>query len=1058
MSLVIKKFAEGGSPEVRTYKRGNDEVDLNAFVRQAEAGFNDWLDKTDIKEKHKKEVRAAYQDMITRINDDPESFVARLGGGFTNTAGITNKTKGFDAYGIAAGYLGNTLRGMSVYTKPEVKSDKPKYKKNAGFITSAMQSQIWGDSPESFIRLDDDSYDETTGQRGITNRVAQTVAGLGALKSRLKDYYDFDSEDDYNHAVGRIDDAIKNLQNANPNDDWFTLGQLGITGMDRFFSTGKERRTTPLSQEEQTSIAGQNRIRDFENWMSSNRPFYTGTLQRIPLNTQPGSATAEQKTELMNKLRSLSNNDLKNWIYDYIENPDYDMTHHSTLMRLYGGVPAYGVFTPSQIMSGVLTQAINSGLGKKISDTMYYFPDTLEKHPDGSSTVYVYNLENMAVEQIDTQDVADYRTQYMNEYRQSNPQQTSYLSNSDYSQRYPEMYPQHKEGGVIKAQSGVSLPKITPPAIELPDPFADWNRQQNQEMYNSMVSPDWARLNYGTNPANLDAEGNARVRGAYDLLPGWEGARHDRRTANIGTSPQTPNISNAYRMQRRYINSGNMVGDVRTAYQNWLQTNPSGTYQDFVNFYNNKVQAVRDLSQTKFDKGYNNTEFQPLYDNYNWLYSSSAATYDPSKGLLGAESENDLNKVLGSTMFNRNALAFNSDEDAQDLRSGTFIDNDPSNTQFWINNEGKLELRTVQPEGSQDPGDQVDPNLQKDLDKEVDPTKVNLDELQAKLKGIGSNASLARQGFWGELGTNLLEAGRLAGSIWANNRIARTVRDSLRPKLHDTYELYSPVTGAFGEMQLRNRQGAEILSQSYRPFTSDASLASARMLEGQRQANDLQYQGFLADDREIRRTQAEALQRHEGSIARHSALANKNRDAIIDNNQVVAQLEASKVKQNLNSVDNYSKEVTRRLRERLDYQEALRRRKELEDEHDQKNYVQIQDQRFNASQYEPELKQINELISAWEKSNPTKSAEKQSWYKTVSDRRTELADRLREDNLYSMAQRRGWEATNKYRQPGKYYDPASYDWRTIIRRNGGTLRLSSSQLIDKIIRKNEGNS
>lgn len=100
----------------------------------------------------------------------------------------------------------------------------------------------------------------------------------------------------------------------------------------------------------------------------------------------------------MNKLNSLSNDDLRNWIFDYIENPNYDFTHHSTLMRLYGGVPAYGVFTPSQIMSGVLTQAIYSGLGKKISDTMYYFPDTLEKHPDGSSTVYVYNLDNMALE------------------------------------------------------------------------------------------------------------------------------------------------------------------------------------------------------------------------------------------------------------------------------------------------------------------------------------------------------------------------------------------------------------------------------------------------------------------------------------------------------------------------------------------------------------------------------------------------------------------------------------------------------------------------------------
>ena len=77
MSLVIKKFAEGGNPEVRLYKRGNDEVDLNAFIRQAEAGFNDWLDRVDIKEKYKKDVRAAYQDLITRMTDDPESFTAR---------------------------------------------------------------------------------------------------------------------------------------------------------------------------------------------------------------------------------------------------------------------------------------------------------------------------------------------------------------------------------------------------------------------------------------------------------------------------------------------------------------------------------------------------------------------------------------------------------------------------------------------------------------------------------------------------------------------------------------------------------------------------------------------------------------------------------------------------------------------------------------------------------------------------------------------------------------------------------------------------------------------
>lgn len=86
---------------------------------------------------------------------------------------------------------------------------------------------------------------------------------------------------------------------------------------------------------------------------------------------------------------------------------------------------------------------------------------------------------------------------------------------------------------------------------------------------------------------------------------------------------------------------------------------------------------------------------------------------------------------------------------------------------------------------------------------------------------------------------DLLGAGRLFASLRANNRITDILKPSLNPVLKDTYERYSPVTGAFSQMQLRNRQGAETLSQSYRPFTSDSSLAAARMLEGQRQANDL---------------------------------------------------------------------------------------------------------------------------------------------------------------------------------------------------------------------------
>lgn len=65
----------------------------------------------------------------------------------------------------------------------------------------------------------------------------------------------------------------------------------------------------------------------------------------------------------------------------------------------------------------------------------------------------------------------------MNEYKQqANPSQL-YSANSDYSSRYPEMYPSHKEGGVLKAHSGIIVPTITLTNIQLPDPFADWNRE-----------------------------------------------------------------------------------------------------------------------------------------------------------------------------------------------------------------------------------------------------------------------------------------------------------------------------------------------------------------------------------------------------------------------------------------------------------------------------------------------------------------------------------------------------------------------------------------------------
>lgn len=1049
MSLAINKFADGGSPEVRTYKRGNDEINFNDFIRQAEYGFNNWLDQTDLKDKYKSEVRAAYQDIINRMNQDPNSFTARLGGGFTNTAGITNKTDGFDAYGIAAGYLGNTLRGMPVYTKPEVKSDKTKYKRDGKLINSTIQSYIIGDNPDNFIFLDNDSFDEATGQRGMTHRIEQTLTGLEWLKGRLKDYYDFDSEDEHKLAIDKINKAIGILKNGNPNDDWFVLGQLGFTNVDKYFLTGKEKRTTPLSQEEQTQIESSGAAQQFEDWMSTNRPFYSGSLDSISL-TETGNATEEDKQELLNTFRSLTDNQIKHILGGFITHPDGNFTSHRDILSL-GKILKKDKFTSHQVISGVIYWAIERGLGRQLTDNVYYFPFTKSDRQDGSSTVYVYDTSDNTIKEIDAQYVPEYRNEYLNAYKQSNP--SSSIRNPKYSELYSDtgLYPSKKKGGVLKAKDGTQTKdgkkteenkiKFNPPEFTTP-PITD---KVQEEFLSSNIYQPWIELQYGKNK-----KGNIWY--ADDELPYWKGKRHDRRTDKIGTEPPTPSIRNAYRIQRNYINSGNIVKDVRTAYQNWLKNNKEKTYKDFVKYYNAKVDNIRNLGITRFQKGYGATGFSKLYDDFNELYSSNASVNKPDydNGLLGAQS--DLKDINGSTMSLRNALAFLNDDDSKNLRSGTFIENDPSKIQFWVDNNGHLELR--EPKQSQ----QVDTDkdtTKKDTDKKGTTDPSILDETQTKLQSPDVKANLNKQGVWDNLGPDLLGAGRLAMSIRANNRIARVVRESLRPKLHNTYELYSPVTGAFSEMQLRNREGADLLSQSYRPFTSDASSAIARMYEGQSKANELRHLGFLADDKEIRRTQAEALKKQEDNTARRTALRNENIDSIISNNQAIAQLEASRLKQNWSSQDAYNQGIESRWRQDIAEKKDRSNQFALSVASDE-----VEDFRRNA------MNQLRDKYKQWQAADPEdrKNSTFTDWATLNSDSYSRAVQDItayaralskkRYAEIYGESY--SWPTqknSNGVETPLEFnVNSGKYKWA----KNGGTL--TPRPTINKIRRKNEGNS
>lgn len=992
MSQVTQKFTDGGSPQVRTYKRGNEEVDLDAFIGLSESGFDDWLDRADIKKKYKKDVQAAYRDLINRINSDPESFVSRLGGGFENNAGITNAAKGFDAYGVAAGYLGKTLRGMQAYKKPEVKSNKTKYNRNSSLFTNDMVFS--SADPEGFMMLDQDSYDETTGKRGLKNRIGWLSNRMNEIN--LDDFYEYENDDDRKHAEDRKSALLKVLGNDNYNDDWFALSSLGLTNLDQYLYTGSTLRTTPLSKEEQQAMTLKNNMTTLDNWMSVNRPYYTGNKRTISLNDPVGTANSSQTAQLQKVFNDMNDDLRKRILVTYIANTAKNPNRMPWDSEPWQVTYNAASFPPGSISRSQFLQMLISTMKKsRIGETNeYYIPDTYSVNEDGSSTVWVYDTVNSTLKEVDTHDIEDYRKLHLADFISANPefQKESYL----YAKKYANLL---KQGGILKAQQGVKFDNLLDAITYLAEDLTDDKRIQNKYDKNTKQFTYPNRTSAATDEI---APGNKK----YDIEPGGkevEAKDYYQNWLKILTSDQHQSVAEAWARRYKKLQP---TSDVH--YKEWFNQDDTFNFDKFKesllmndgnngighDFYRGRVYQMLDDKGNVLD-GYYNT----LQDGYE---------------LIDEDPVLDSGNLAYIYKMKKKASPAGTDVDSSDSNS-------PNIEELKAENERlRAQLNERGEDNSFLAGVSVKP---KDSEIKYDKT---LDIIEG-------------------LGTEALGIGRLAGSIYTNNKVSDVVRESLKPKLHNTYELYSPVTGAFSEMQLRNRQAAETMRQTNQPYTSDASLNASRSLEGQRAANDLQYQGFIADDKEIKRTQAEALKRQEDNIARRSQLANSNRDAIIDNNQAIAQLEANRLKMNWTSVDEYLKEVQSRIIKRATENRQKR----------QSAYLQASEL-INKDTRQSALNQVNAKYLAW-KSLPGNS--NKTTYQYNLETNGEYQRALNDINTNYQ-----WQTLNSAEDifgkayKGNYnYTP--FDINKYKLRYGGQLRLNSSQLIDKIIRRNnESNS
>ena len=233
-------------------------------------------------------------------------------------------------------------------------------------------------------------------------------------------------------------------------------------------------------------------------------------------------------------------------------------------------------------------------------------------------------------------------------------------------------------------------------------------------------------------------------------------------------------------------------------------------------------------------------------------------------------------------------------------------------------------------------------------------------------------------------------------------------------------------------MQLRNRQAADLRRQANRPFTSDSRLQLAGKLEADRQARDLEYQGFLADDKEIKRTQEAALARQEDNMARRSQVANVNRKSILDKIKEDAQIEVSRRLSDYQGIDNFLKEATARRYTRI--------------QEDKQNRMQTAVNQVTRD-YNQALQDIND------------------WYTSNHPGATQ-EDMMKDPTYTSMVReavsRRDYElgiaATDPYRIKLSQNAPRTYSEIIAgIYKRGGRLRPSSMYLIKKVIH-NENNS
>ena len=187
--------------------------------------------------------------------------------------------------------------------------------------------------------------------------------------------------------------------------------------------------------------------------------------------------------------------------------------------------------------------------------------------------------------------------------------------------------------------------------------------------------------------------------------------------------------------------------------------------------------------------------------------------------------------------------------------------------------------------------------------QEKEKTKVNETPVQ-EYKQPESIWTKLGQGL-NKVAPDLLDALRLAGNMYNNDRVYKESMKAIRPNLQQSYHTYRQVVGDEATKQGFYRRAAQGEQKAARPITSDLDKQIAYQNEAKRIGDELRAQGDLADNQRIRETSQESMAHADANTERDTTLANSNLTELLKADAAKHQLTAQKYSADWTNLEQY---------------------------------------------------------------------------------------------------------------------------------------------------------